>query len=177
MLGHVGLDQAAAGNGLAAGAPRHLIEKLKRALRGARIGMGEAKIGVDHADQRQAREVVAFGHELRADDDVDLAVLDLAQGLAQIADARREIARQEHAARLGEEGSDLLVDALNARPARDERMLRAAIRAGFGDRPEGAAMVAFEAPAKAICRARAGSPACRSPRCREVAQLYSAARA
>ena len=87
MLWHIGLDQAAAGNDLAAGAPRHLIEKLKRAFGGARVGMGKAEIGIDHADKCQAREVMALGHELRADDDVDFAVLDLAQGLAQIADA------------------------------------------------------------------------------------------
>ena len=150
MLGHIGLDQAAAGNDLAAGAPRHLIEKLKGAFGGARVGMGEAKIGVDHADECEAREVVALGHELGADDDVDLAVLDLAQGLAEIADARGQVARQQHAARLGKEGGDLLVDALDAGPARHERMLGPAIRAGFGDRHEGAAMVAFEPAAEAV---------------------------
>ena len=87
MLGHIGLDQAAARNRLAAGAPRHLIEQLEGALGGARVGLREAEIAVDHADQRQPRKMMALGDELRADDDIDLAVLDLAQGLAQIADA------------------------------------------------------------------------------------------
>ena len=140
----IGLDQAAAGNDLAAGAPRHLIEKLEGALGGARIGMGEAKIGVDHADECEAGKVMALGDELRADDDIDLAVLDLAQGLAEIAHARGEIARQQHAARLGEERGHLLGDALDTRPARHERMFGAAIRADLGDRRESAAMVAFE---------------------------------
>src|SRR6185295_12377440 len=74
----------------------------------------------------------------------------LAQGFAKIADARGEIARQQHAARLGEERCHLLVDALDTWPARHERMLGAAIRADLGDRREGAAMVAFEPPAKAV---------------------------
>ena len=55
--------------------------------------MGKAEIGIDHANQCQARKVMPLGHELRADDDIDLSVLDLAQGLAEIADARRQVAR------------------------------------------------------------------------------------
>ena len=93
---------------------------------------------------------MALGHELGADDDIDLALLDLAQGLAQIADARREVARQQHAARLGKKLGHLLGDALDARPARHQRMLGAAIRAGLGDRYESAAMVAFEPAAESV---------------------------
>src|SRR5512143_1851676 len=93
---------------------------------------------------------MALGHELGADDDVDLAVLDLAQGLAEIADAWREIARQQHAPRLGKEGCNLLVDAFDAGPARHERMLSRAIGAGLGDRHEGPAMVSFEPAAEAV---------------------------
>ena len=85
MLGHVGLDQAAARNQLAAGAPRHLIEKLKRTFGRARVGMGKAEVGVDHADQCKTRKVMALSHELRADDDVYFPILDGAQGLAKIA--------------------------------------------------------------------------------------------
>ena len=39
--------------------------------------MGKAEIAVDDADEREVGEVVALGHDLRADDDVDLARLDL----------------------------------------------------------------------------------------------------
>ena len=100
-------------------------------------------LGVDHTDKGQSRKVVALGDELRADDDVDLAVLDLAQGLAQVADAWGEIARQKHAPRLGEECSDFFVDAFDTGAARHERMLRPAIGTSFGDGNEGAAMVTF----------------------------------
>ena len=150
MLGHIGLDQPAPGNGLAAGAARHLTEQLEGALGRARIGLREAEIAVDHADQSKTRKVMALGDELGADDDIDLALLDLAQGLAQIADARREIARQQHAARLGKALGDLLGDALDARAARHERMLGPAIRACLGDRHESPAMVAFEPAAESV---------------------------
>ena len=101
--------------------------KVRSAARGSACARPRSR--VDHADQSEPREVMALGHELGADDDIDLAVLDLAQGLAQIAYARREVARQQHAARIGEALRDLLGDALDARPARHERMLGPAIRA------------------------------------------------
>ena len=96
MLGHIGLDRPRPGC-VAAGAAGHLIEKLEGALGGAQVAVREAEIGVDHADQRQLREVVALGDELGADDDIDLAVLDRARsGLAAIAaagDSRSTTAR------------------------------------------------------------------------------------
>ena len=150
MLGHIGLDQPAAGDGLTAGAAGHLIEKLEGALGGARVGVRKSEIGVDHADQRKARKVMALGHELGADDDVHLAVLDLAQGLAEIADAGVRSLDNSTRRASGKSAAHLLVDALDAGPARHERMLSAAIRADLGDRREGAAMVAFEPPAKAV---------------------------
>jgi hypothetical protein len=63
---------------LLAGAPGpagHLAEQLKGALGGARIAVGEPEIGIDHADQRHQREIVPLGDELRADDDIGLALL------------------------------------------------------------------------------------------------------
>ena len=89
---------------------------MRSAARGS--ACAEAEIAVDHADQREPREVMALGDELGADDDIDLALLDLAQGLAELGDVRREIARQQHAARIGKKLGDLLGDALDARPAR-----------------------------------------------------------
>src|SRR3546814_12292119 len=41
----------------------------------AQVAAFEAQIGVDHADQRQVGEMIAFGDELGADDDVDVARL------------------------------------------------------------------------------------------------------
>src|SRR5581483_5842413 len=91
-----------------------------------------------------------LGHELGADDDIDLALLDLAQGVAKLGDVGGEIARQERAARLREALRDLLGDALDAGAARNERILRLAMRALVGDGDERAAMVAFEAAAEPV---------------------------
>src|SRR5262245_40774014 len=87
---------------------------------------------------------MTLGDELGADDDIDLALLDLAQGLAKIGDGGREIARQQHAARAWEPLGDLLGDALDAGTARDERILGAAFGTLLGDGHERPAMMAFE---------------------------------
>ncbi len=55
--------------------PGRLAQELEGALRRARIGVGEADVGVDHADEGQQRKVVALGHELRADDEIEFAAL------------------------------------------------------------------------------------------------------
>ena len=56
MLGLIGLQQAEALAAGAAGPAGHLAEQLEGALGGAQIAVGQAEIGVDHADQRQVRE-------------------------------------------------------------------------------------------------------------------------
>ena len=89
MLRGEGLDQRPARAAGAPRAPRHLRQELEGALRRAQVAEGEAEIGVDDADQRQARKVVALGDELRADDDVDLALRDRGELLAQAAARRR----------------------------------------------------------------------------------------
>src|SRR5439155_3628191 len=57
----------------ASGAPRHLDEELERALRGAEVGDVEREVGEQHGDERDAGDVVALAHHLRADEDVRLA--------------------------------------------------------------------------------------------------------
>ena len=79
------------------GAADHLMQQLERALGGARVARAEAEVGIDHADQIELGKLVPLGDELRADDDVDAALLDRAQFLAHALD-RHQIARQhEHA--------------------------------------------------------------------------------
>ena len=76
MVGLEGLQQAEALLAGAAGAAGHLAEQLEGALGGARIAIGQAEIGIDDADQRHVGEIVALGDQLRADDDVGLALGD-----------------------------------------------------------------------------------------------------
>ena len=59
----------------APGAPRDLHDLLERAFRRAQIAALQPQVGVDHPDQRQIGEVIALGHQLRADDDVDVVRL------------------------------------------------------------------------------------------------------
>ena len=49
----------------------------------------EAEVAVDHTDQRQPWKVVALGDELGADDDVDLALGDGRELVAQPSARRR----------------------------------------------------------------------------------------
>ena len=68
---------------LAPGAADHLMQKLEGALAGARIAVAEAEIGIDDADQIELGEMVALGDELGADDDVEAALGDVVEFLAQ----------------------------------------------------------------------------------------------
>ena len=130
MVGLVGLQQAAALLAGAPGAARHLAEQLEGALGGARVAIGEAEIGIDDADQRHVREIVALGDELRADDDVGLALGDRLELQPQPLHAAQHVGRQHDGARLGKVLDHLLGDALDARAAGDEMVERAAFRAG-----------------------------------------------
>ena len=79
MVGLVGLQIADAAALVASGAPDHLVEQLEGPLGGARIAIAQAQIGIDHADQIEPRKIVALGHQLGADDDVDAAFRDVVQ--------------------------------------------------------------------------------------------------
>ena len=54
----------------AARAARDLAHELEGPLGGAQIRSLQAKVGVDHPDQRQQGKIVPLGNQLRADDDV-----------------------------------------------------------------------------------------------------------
>ena len=60
----------------AAGAAGDLHQQRGEPLGGAEIGAVERVVGAEHAHQRQPRKIVALGEHLRADEDVELAVLD-----------------------------------------------------------------------------------------------------
>ena len=146
----MGLQIADAAALVAAGAADHLVEQLKGPLGGARIAVAEAEIGIDHADQIEPRKIMALGHQLRADDDVDAAFGDLVQLAAHGLDRGDEIARQHHGARVGEQRRRLFLQALDAGADRDQRFLRRAVRADMRARHREAAMMADQALAKTV---------------------------
>ncbi len=147
MLGLVRLQKAIAPPRLAAGAADHLMQKLEGALGGARIAVGKAEIGVDDADQIELRKMVALGDELRADHDVEAALRDVVELLAQPLHGVDQIAGEHQDARLGKQLGRLLLQPLDAGTDRDEAALRLAFRALLrraapnsrsGDRPAAA---------------------------------------
>ena len=71
-----GLDQHLAGQVVATAAAAHLHELREQALRRAEVGGEQRSVGADHADKGQAREVVALGQHLCADQKVGLAGVD-----------------------------------------------------------------------------------------------------
>ena len=71
----VRLHQYASGQFATAGAARDLGKQLKDAFGGAEVGQAERMIDPQHADQRDAVDVVAFGDHLRADQQIDFAAV------------------------------------------------------------------------------------------------------
>ena len=74
VRGKCRLNQDLAGALLAAGTAGDLDDQLRHALVAAKVRAEQALIGVDHADKRQLRKVMALGQHLRADQYVRLAV-------------------------------------------------------------------------------------------------------
>src|SRR3546814_8028927 len=66
------LDEHAAGLLAPTGAAGYLCDLLECPLRCAEIAPLQPKVGIDHPHQRQIGEVIALGHKLGADNDVDL---------------------------------------------------------------------------------------------------------
>ena len=101
MIRLPGLQQRVA-LALAASRPaRRLAQELEGALGRARVGVGEADIGVDHADEGQQREIMALGDELGADDEVERAARGRVELAAQSLDAAGKVGRQHQHARVG----------------------------------------------------------------------------
>jgi hypothetical protein len=140
----VGLHDDAARELAAASASGDLRDELEGALRGAEIRQVERAVGVDDADQRDAREVEALGDHLRADQHVDLAAPEgLERVLVVLAPPHRVRIHAPHA-RAWEEGRELELDALRARAQRPQPR-RSAARARARQRALLAAGVAHHA--------------------------------
>ncbi len=150
MVGLVGLQIADAAALLAPGAADDLMQQLERALGCARIAVGQAEIGIDHADQVELGKMMAFGDELRADDDVEAAFGDVGQLLAQALDRFDEVAREHEDAAARKQLPRLLLQPLHAGTDRNEGVGRLAIRALRRRRHREAAMVADQPALEAV---------------------------
>ena len=112
------------------GPPRHLAHQLKAAFGGAQVGALQSQVRIDHAHQCQAREVVALGDDLRADDDVGVAFGDLGDGLLQRACRMEQVRGQDRGLGVGETRGHLLGDAFHAGTDGGQLALDAAGRTG-----------------------------------------------
>src|SRR3569623_2809768 len=133
----------------ATGAAGDLRQNLERLFSRARIAMCETQIGIEHTDQRELLEMVPFGDELRADDEIVLAALDLAETILELA-VRAHVRTQDHCTRIREALGHLLSHALDARPDRDQGVLGAALRTHPRSFLLMAAMMAHQHAAKAM---------------------------
>ena len=86
--------------------------------------------------------MIALGHQLGADDDVDLLPLHRPDELGGPGRRPDGVAGDDHRARLGEELRDFVGDPFDAGTAGDQAVLLAAFGAGLGRRHDMAAMVA-----------------------------------
>src|SRR5262249_20531630 len=128
VLGRVGRDDAPPRPISAAGAAGDLRQELEGPLAGAEVGQRQRAVGEEDADQRDAGEVVALGHHLRADEDVDLAARDLAEDAPEPSSAGGAggVAVEPGDARRGEARPQRLLHPLGAdAEAADRRRLAA----------------------------------------------------
>ena len=144
------LDENTPGLGPATGASADLRDLLKAALRRAEVAALQAKIGIDHAHQRQVREVIAFGHELRADDNVDVARFHPPDEFGGLGGRPERIRRDNDAAGGGKQQRNFIGNALDARPHGNERILFLAFGAFAWWRHHVPAMMALQPPDQAM---------------------------
>ena len=122
--------------------------KVRSAARGSPVR--EADIGVEHADEREAREMVALGDELRADDDVELRRPRRASSSRRRSiDATRSLDRTMLRAR-GNSVATSSAQPFDAGPAGDERVRRLAFGHASGGGIDVAAMMAEELAPEAV---------------------------
>ena len=142
MIRIVGLNHDLAGAIGAPGAARDLQDRLREPLVAARIGAEQPLVGVQHADERDAREVMALRQHLRADQNLDVARFDVVQHGGERALAARAVAIEPRDARRREQRGELVADALRAGADGDSlaaaRAARPA-RAGARRRSDGSA--------------------------------------
>src|SRR4051812_3512626 len=73
VVGVARLDHHLTALAATAGATRHLREHRIKTLAGAIVGGEQCRVGVQHGDKGELREVMALGEQLRADQDVAFA--------------------------------------------------------------------------------------------------------
>src|SRR5688572_12788837 len=121
VLRGVALDDDARAGSAPPRAAGDLGQQAEGALPGAKIGEVQASIGVDDPDGGDAGEIKALGHHLGADNDIDVASLDLAQQPIRAAGASHRVLVPAEDPRRGKDATHLGFDPLRARAEVVER--------------------------------------------------------
>src|SRR6185369_1911911 len=130
-----------------AGAPADLRQRGEQALGGAVVGRQQRAVGVQHAHQRQVREVVPLGKQLRADQDVALTAVYAFQRARELAALAGIVPVDAQDAGIGKNPGQRFLDALRTASER----LQVDVAAGGADarnRFFGAAVVAAQSTAR-----------------------------
>ncbi len=115
-----------------AGPPRNLSQQLIGPLAGPKVTAPQRQVRIHHAHQGEPREVVALGGGLGGDENIDLALLHLADEQARSLGIHHRVRREHRQARLREEGGRLFRHPLDPWTDRDKRVPGAAIWALVG---------------------------------------------
>ncbi|MBE7452555.1 MAG: hypothetical protein HS111_27850 [Kofleriaceae bacterium] len=133
----------------ATGAAGDLRQELEGALLGAEVRQRQRGVGAQDADEGDAGEVVALGHHLGADQDVDLAARDPGQHRLG-AGAGGDVAIEAGDASLGPALGHRQGDALGPQPVALDAAAGGARRAGLGDAVGEVAVVTDQAIGRAV---------------------------
>ncbi len=125
------LHQHFAGQACAARAPAHLHQLREKPFARAEVVRKQRGVGVQHADQRHAPEVMPLRDHLRADENIDLARMHIGKERLRAAFAARAVSIDAQHARARHRARKRLFDALRAASERrdiDVAALRARAR-------------------------------------------------
>jgi hypothetical protein len=84
VVGRKSLQNNFAGRLAATSATGNLREQLKRALGGAKIGKAERGVGSDDSNEGDTVNVMTFGDHLRADEDIEFALIERVESAFEI---------------------------------------------------------------------------------------------
>src|SRR6185312_10586187 len=126
------------------------MQQLEGALTCPYIAVRAPQIGVDHAHQSELWKMVPLGNDLGADQDVDLALGEGADGGLGFRRAMQRVGRGDGVARVREEMRELLRHPLDTWSAGDQRILRLALWTFVGRGDLVTALMTGQTPAIAM---------------------------
>ena len=131
-------------------APRNLTHLLKGALGGTHVRALKGQIRINNPHKREQREVMAFGHKLRTDDDISSPFSNRHDLRFEGTRRSEEIRAKDRNTRLREALCRLLREPLDPRANDSKCIFGLTRRADLGDRPRRAALMAHQLLQEAV---------------------------